>query len=83
MGAVSAPPVGPRQILVSHTMTATKQQPPEPWIEIIRRKVGAMRFGSVQLTIHDGRVTQVESTEKTRLPAEQDDTRSSRKEDAR
>ena len=37
-----------------------------------------MRFGSVQLTIHDGRVTQVEATEKTRLPAEQDDVRDSR-----
>ena len=63
-------------------MTATKPHPSEPWIEIIRRKVGAMRFGSVQLTIHDGRVTQVESTEKTRLPAEQDDSRDARKENA-
>ncbi len=51
-------------------MNATKSHLPEPWIEIVRRKVGAMRFGSVQLTIHDGRVTQVEATEKTRLPAE-------------
>ncbi len=42
----------------------------EPWLEIVRRKVAAMRFGSIQLTIHDGRVTQVEATEKTRLPAE-------------
>ena len=61
-------------------MNATKPQSSEPWVEIIRRKVGAMRFGSVQLTIHDGRVTQVEATEKTRLPAEPDDTRDSRKE---
>lgn len=43
---------------------------PEPWIEIVRRKVGAMRFGSVLLTIHDGRVTQVEATEKTRIASE-------------
>lgn len=64
-------------------MTATKPQPSEPWVEIIRRKVGAMRFGSVQLTIHDGRVTQVESTEKTRLPAEQDEARDSRNDGAR
>ena len=63
-------------------MTATKPHTSEPWIEIIRRKVGAMRFGSVQLTIHDGRVTQVESTEKTRLPAEGEDSRDSRKENA-
>jgi hypothetical protein len=64
-------------------MTATKQHPSEPWIEIIRRKVGAMRFGSVQLTIHDGRVTQVEATEKTRLPADAGDARDAQKEDAR
>jgi hypothetical protein len=64
-------------------MTATKPHTLEPWIEIIRRKVGAMRFGSVQLTIHDGRVTQVEATEKVRLQAGQDDnTHDVRKENA-
>ena len=40
----------------------------EAWVEIVRRKVDAMRFGSVQIVVHEGRVTQVESTEKTRLP---------------
>ncbi len=64
-------------------MTAAKPQPSEPWIEIIRRKVGAMRFGSVQLTIHDGRVTQVEATEKTRLPAVSDDSQDARREESR
>ncbi len=39
----------------------------ELWLEIVRRKVGALRFGSVQIVVHEGRVTQVESTEKTRL----------------
>ena len=42
----------------------------EDWIEIVRRKVAAIRFGSVQITVHDGRVTQVESTEKTRISGE-------------
>ncbi len=42
----------------------------ESWLEIVRQKVGAMRFGSVQIIVHEGRVTQVESTEKTRLPTE-------------
>ncbi len=42
-----------------------------------------MRFGSVQLTIHDGRVTQVEATEKTRLPAVGDDSHDARREEAR
>ena len=82
MGAFPSPPLGPQQFVTTHTMTATKPHASEPWVEIIRRKVGAMRFGSVQLTIHDGRVTQVEATEKTRLPAENDDSRDSRKEDA-
>lgn len=37
------------------------------WVEIVKEKVAALRFGSVQIIVHDGRVTQVESTEKTRL----------------
>ena len=40
------------------------------WIEIVKQKVSSMRFGSVQIIVHEGRVTQVENTEKTRLPAE-------------
>jgi hypothetical protein len=43
---------------------------PESWLEIVRRRVEAMRFGSVQIVVHEGRVTQVESTEKTRLPGD-------------
>ncbi|MEO6787671.1 MAG: YezD family protein [Chthoniobacteraceae bacterium] len=43
------------------------------WLEIVRRKATAMRFGSVHIVIHEGRVTQVGSTEKTRLPSEPQD----------
>ena len=39
----------------------------EPWLEVVRQKVAAIRFGSVQITVHEGRVTQVESLEKTRF----------------
>ena len=53
-------------------MTATSNQEAtvtaEAWLAIVREKVEAMRFGSVQIVVHEGRVTQVESTEKTRLP---------------
>lgn len=45
--------------------------PIEPWLEIVRQKVAAMRFGSVQIVVHEGRVTQVESTEKTRFAADE------------
>ncbi|MGV3662960.1 MAG: YezD family protein [Prosthecobacter sp.] len=43
----------------------------ESWIDIVRQRAGAMRFGSVQIIVHEGRVTQVESTEKTRLASDQ------------
>jgi len=49
------------------TATSSNESTAEQWIDVVRRKVGAMRFGSVQIVIHEGRVTQVESTEKTRL----------------
>ena len=42
---------------------------PTDWLEIVRRNVANLRFGSVQITVHDGRVTQVESIEKTRFVA--------------
>jgi hypothetical protein len=46
------------------------EPPTEPWIEVVRQKVAAIRFGSVQITVHDGRVRQVESLEKTRFSAD-------------
>ena len=49
---------------------ATDEPETESWLDIVRQKVGAMRFGSVQIIVHEGRVTQVESTEKTRLPGD-------------
>jgi hypothetical protein len=37
------------------------------WIGLVREKVEGLRYGVVQLVVHDGRVTQIERTEKTRL----------------
>ena len=39
----------------------------DEWIDVVTRKVEALRFGSVQITVHDGRVTQLESLERTRF----------------
>ncbi len=50
--------------------------PPAPatdWLELVRRSVEGLRFGSVQIIVHEGRVTQVESVEKTRFPACRDE----------
>jgi hypothetical protein len=48
---------------------ATPQHPQdEPeWLALVRSQVRDLRFGVVQLVVHDGRVTQIERTEKVRL----------------
>jgi hypothetical protein len=37
------------------------------WLEIVRQSVASLRYGVVHITVHDGRVTQIEKTEKRRL----------------
>ena len=43
------------------------------WLELVREKVQSLRFGVVQILAHDSKVTQIERTEKTRLPTVKDD----------
>ena len=37
------------------------------WLALVREKVETLRFGVVQIVIHDSKVTQIERTEKTRI----------------
>lgn len=37
------------------------------WLTIVREKVETLRYGVVQIVIHDSRVTQIERTERTRI----------------
>jgi hypothetical protein len=37
------------------------------WLEIVQKQVASLRFGVVQITVHDGRVVQVETTERLRF----------------
>jgi hypothetical protein len=37
------------------------------WLEIVRRQVTSLRFGVVQIVVHDSQVTQIEKTERVRL----------------
>jgi len=58
------------------TITSERSTPDGPqadWLEIVRNNVANLRFGSVQITVHDGRVTQVESIEKTRFVSLRDE----------
>ena len=37
------------------------------WLEVVQRHVGSLRYGVVQIVIHDSQVTQIEKTERVRL----------------
>jgi hypothetical protein len=37
------------------------------WLEVVRGQVASLRFGVVQIVIHDSQVTQIEKTERLRL----------------
>ena len=50
--------------------SSLSQQP--AWIDIVRQKVESLRFGVVQIVVHDGKVTQIERTETTRLAGQRD-----------
>lgn len=54
-------------------MPPEKKQSSADWLDIVRQNVQSLRFGVVQIVVHDSRVTQIERTEKTRLPNERDD----------
>ena len=41
------------------------------WLELVRRQVNSLRFGVVQIVVHDSQVTQVEKTERVRLAPKQ------------
>ena len=40
---------------------------PEAWLETVRQQVAGLRYGVVQIVIHDARVVQIERTEKIRF----------------
>jgi len=37
------------------------------WIESIRQQVASLRFGVIQIVVHEGRVVQIDRTEKIRV----------------
>ena len=43
------------------------------WLELVREKVQSLRFGVVQIVVHDSKVTQIERTEKMRLQSVRND----------
>ena len=42
-----------------------------PWLSVVSEKVKSMRYGVVQIVVHDSRVVQIERTERTRFEVPQ------------
>ena len=38
-----------------------------PWLAVVAEKVKTIRYGVVQIVVHDSRVVQIERTERTRF----------------
>jgi len=64
---VSAIPASP-----NGTANGANGQPPPEWLVLVQQHVRDLRFGTVQITVHNGRVTQVDSTRRTRFGPEPD-----------
>jgi hypothetical protein len=47
--------------------TPADRSRPEAWLETVRQQVANLRYGVVQIVIHDARVVQIERTEKIRF----------------
>ena len=52
---------------MSETTIPAKPEIAPDWLRLVQQKVEGLRYGVIQLVVHDGRVTQIERTEKTRL----------------
>ena len=39
------------------------------WLEVVHQHVSSLRFGVVQIVVHDARLTQIEKTERVRFDA--------------
>lgn len=64
--------------LAAHTDSGSRDREPtsastpiDPaWLSIVRDHVQGLTFGMVQITVHQGRVTQIDATARTRLDAD-------------
>lgn len=37
------------------------------WLKVVQQQVASLRFGVVQITVHDSRIVQIETTERVRF----------------
>jgi hypothetical protein len=51
----------------SSTSLSSSGKTAHPWLSLVENQVSNLSFGSAIITVHDGRVVQVEKTEKVRI----------------
>jgi hypothetical protein len=51
----------------NHTKAANDRGAAQDWRAVVEKFVGSVPFGVVEIVIHEGRVTQIEKTERVRL----------------
>jgi hypothetical protein len=37
------------------------------WLQVLRAQLDGLRFGTIQITVHEGRIVQIDRTQRTRL----------------
>jgi hypothetical protein len=47
--------------------SARETTPLAPWLAVVAEKVKTMRYGVIQIVVHDSKVVQIERTERTRF----------------
>ena len=45
----------------------TRKEVEPNWLQLVRKQVESLKFGTVQITVHDSQVTEVVRAEKVRL----------------
>ena len=48
-------------------LNPAKREVEPNWLQLVRRQVESLKFGTVQITVHDSQVTEVVRAEKVRL----------------
>jgi hypothetical protein len=52
---------------ITQEVAVTKEAQRPAWLELVRRQTDSLQYGVVQIVVHDGRVIQIERTERVRL----------------
>ena len=51
----------------NHIKNGTQSLTNVNWLEIVLEQVGSLKYGVVEIIVHDSQVTQIEKTERLRL----------------